>query len=184
MAAPERTEHDAGRQPVVILSGNPRPGSRTMDAATRLAQRVPASGTRHVVDLAQLAGHVYEPGHARIEDALAAVRSAEVLIVATPVYKASFTGLLKSFLDLLPADSLASATAIPVVVSASVSHRLLTELHLRIVLRELGATLPSTAVLLDEGHLADLDPVLDAWAEQQIPVLQTARAVLGRPRVR
>ncbi|SCL26999.1 FMN reductase [Micromonospora pallida] len=161
---------------MVVLSGNPRPGSRTLDAATRLAQRVPAD-VRQVLDLAHLAGHLHDPGHARIGEALATVRSAEVLVVATPVYKASFTGLLKSFLDLLPTGSLAGAPVVPVVVSASAGHLLLADLHLRTVLRELGATLPTPAVLLEEAHLPTLDLVLDEWGERHLPVLQTARAV-------
>jgi FMN reductase len=178
MTSTEQTKRDAGRPtgPVVVLSGNPRPGSRTLDTATRLAQRVPADA-RQVVDLAHLADHLHDPGHASVGEALTTVRSAEVLVVATPVYKASFTGLLKSFLDLLPTGSLVGAPVVPVVVSASAGHLLLADLHLRTVLRELGASLPTTALLLEEAQLPSLDLVLDEWVERQLPVLRAARAV-------
>jgi hypothetical protein len=43
-----------------------------------------------------------------IADAVARVRDADAIVIGTPVYKASFNGVLKAFLDLMPQDGLAS----------------------------------------------------------------------------
>ena len=41
-----------------------------------------------------------------IQDALAIVDAADAVIVATPVYKAAYSGVLKLFLDLIPQEGL------------------------------------------------------------------------------
>ncbi|NYI04342.1 NADPH-dependent FMN reductase [Allostreptomyces psammosilenae] len=164
---------------IVVLSGNPRPASRTLSAALSLAAAVrsaalpaPAEGDEvATVDLAELADGLLTGSSERLEAALATVRSARVLVVATPVYKAAYTGLLKSFLDRLPTDGLAGVVAVPVTVSASAGHRFVADVHLRPVLLELGAVLPTASLSLTEADLADLGAVLDGWVERSGPVL-------------
>lgn len=152
---------------VVALVGNPRPGSRTRDAASTLAGTLAArldAAAPTVVDLADLAPALHvQPRHADLDAALAAVAGADLLVVATPVYKASFTGLLKSFLDLYGPDGLDGVTAVPLVVSAAPAHALVGEVHLRPVLVELGASVPTRTLSLLDADLADLAPVVDRW---------------------
>ena len=62
-----------------------------------------------------------------------------LLVLATPTYKASYTGLLKLFLDVFPAGSLSSTVVMPLIVSGGPAHRHLGDLQLRPVLSELGA---------------------------------------------
>ncbi len=152
---------------VLALSGNPRPGSRTLGVAqalaTRIARGLGASEPVTSIDLAELAGELFAAEHSRTDAALREVRAADVLVVATPVYKASYTGLLKAFLDLYGADALAGVVAVPLVVSGGPAHALVGEVHLRPVLVELGAVLPTRAVTVTERELADVDDVLDRW---------------------
>jgi FMN reductase len=171
---------DIDRSPgrVVAIVGNPRPNSRTRDAALRLARRIAApDGDPVMVDLAPLAGLLHDPTDERIVRVLAAVRTAEVLVVATPVFKASYTGLLKSFLDLFDRRGLVGLTAVPLTIAASAGHRLLADAHLRPVLLELGVELPTASVLLRESRLSELDDILDNWARRYLPVLTAAREV-------
>ncbi|MET3806264.1 FMN reductase [Nakamurella sp. UYEF19] len=177
-ATPEATETAAGiggigapeqsALSIVVVVGNPKAGSRTLTAAAALAAAVagalPASTTT-VVDLAGIAGGLLAPWSLSEEAsiAVAAVRSADVLVVATPTYKASFTGLLKLLLDTLPAGSLASTVVLPLTVSAGPAHRHLADWQLRPVLGELGAVTPVPSLLLSESELPELDAVIAAY---------------------
>ena len=53
--------------------------------------------------------------------------------------------------------------AVPVVVSGNPAHALVGEVHLRPLLVELGAVVPTRALTLVESQLADPDPVIERW---------------------
>jgi FMN reductase len=69
----------------------------------------------------------------------AKVDAARAIIIATPVYKASFGGGLKALLDLLPENAFAGKTVLPVVSGGSSGHLLVLEYGLKPVLSALGA---------------------------------------------
>ena len=77
--------------------------------------------------------------HPDIKRALAAVAAADAVVIATPVYKASFSGILKTFLDLLPQDGLAGKLVLPLATGGSQSHMLALDYALRPVLHALEA---------------------------------------------
>lgn len=138
-----------------VLAGNPRPASRTLQAALALREAlastlgVPVDGP--VVDAATLAPAVFtEPD--TIKAALQALGQADVLVVATPTYKAAYTGLLKAVLDQAPSGWLKGKVVVPLQVAASDRHALAVEVHLRPVLTELGALVPQ-ALFLNEASL-------------------------------
>lgn len=79
-----------------------------------------------------------EPADRQIEDALARVARAAVVVVATPVYKASCSGLLKAFLDLLPQDGLRGKTVLSIATGGSVAHTLALDYGLKPILSALG----------------------------------------------
>ncbi|RHA41620.1 NADPH-dependent FMN reductase [Cellulomonas rhizosphaerae] len=150
--------------PVIALSGNPRVGSRTTGAATHVAERLAADPADvRTIDLAGLAGQIFAPEHAAVDEALAAVQAARLVVVATPVYKASYTGLLKSFLDRYGPNGLAGVVAVPLVVSGNPAHALAGEVHLRPLLVELGAVVPARSLTVLDSQLADLDDAVDRW---------------------
>ncbi|MEE6262360.1 NADPH-dependent FMN reductase [Plantactinospora sonchi] len=142
---------------IVVLSGNPRTGSRTRTMAVRVgAEIAQRDGTAapSVVDLAEYGQRLLVPDDAGVAGGLASVRSARVLVVATPTYKGSYTGLLKVFLDRLPHQGLAGVVAVPVTVGATPQQAAQSERHLRGLLAELGAEVrPGLAVT--ESSLAD-----------------------------
>jgi FMN reductase len=117
-----------------------------------------------IVDLAELGPELFT-GSPRVDDALATVVGADLLIVASPTYKATYTGLLKVFLDRLPARALAGRAALPLMVTGSAAHALAVEVHLRPLLVELGATVPTPGLALTEAELADAGPRLEDWIE-------------------
>ncbi|XVQ09228.1 NADPH-dependent FMN reductase [Spirillospora sp. CA-255316] len=145
-----------------VIIGNPRPGSRTAAAAVAAARAVAdAAGIDGDPGVIDLSG--YGPGlleatpPAQVAEALERTAAAQVLLVASPTYKATYTGLLKVFLDRLPGGALRAAVALPLLVMGAPRHALAVELHLRPLLVELGATVPSPGLALLES---DLDPIL------------------------
>lgn len=159
------SQHPGAR--VVVLSGNPRAGSRTTAAAVHVAQETArllgSEQAVETVELAQFAAEILADVHPAADAALGTVADATVLVVATPVYKASYTGLLKAFLDLYGPGGLSGVVAVPVVVSGNPAHALVGEVHLRPLLVELGAVVPTRALTLVESQLTDLDPVVGRW---------------------
>ena len=82
--------------------------------------------------------------HARFEHpdvvrAAALVASAQVLVIATPVYKAAYSGALKIWLDLLAQTALKGKTVLPLATGGSPHHMLALDYALRPVLQSLGA---------------------------------------------
>ena len=151
----------------VVLVGNPRPASRTRavaeTVATRVAARLGVDDGLTTIDLADLAGQLFAPERRDVDAALAVVADARLLVVATPVYKASYTGLLKSFLDLYGPAGLAGVDAIPVVVSASPGHAGAGDRYLLPLLVELGARVPRRALAVLESQLGDVERIVDEW---------------------
>ncbi|GAA0798933.1 NAD(P)H-dependent oxidoreductase [Spirilliplanes yamanashiensis] len=151
---------------VVVVSGNPRAGSRTSGLAAAVGDAVAdrRGGDRPaVVEVGALGPGLLTPGDAATAAAVAAVRAAAVLVVATPTYKGNYTGVLKVLLDQLPQAGLAGVTAVPVVTAgvrpqADAAAALLAQL-----LRELGADVaPPLAVT--EAELADAPALVEKYA--------------------
>lgn len=67
------------------------------------------------------------------------VENAAGVLVLTPVYKASYSGILKTYLDLLPQKSLENKIILPLVLGGSFGHLLAIEYALNPVLSALGA---------------------------------------------
>jgi FMN reductase len=167
------------RTAVVALSGNPRAGSRTLlvaqTLAGALAERLGA-GQITSLDLAEVASQLFAtdaPDADRLAETLA---GAAVAVVATPVYKASYTGLLKAFLDRYPTGGLRGVLAVPVVVSASPTHSFVAEHLLRPLLVELGASAPTRPFAITEKQLPELDGLAATWADEAAGVVSALLA--------
>lgn len=166
------TAHD-GPRGVVTLVGNPRPGSRTRAAgetvADLVARRLGVLDERVTIELADLAPQVLVAPRPAVDAALPLVARARLLVVATPVYKASYTGLLKAFLDLYGPRGLEGVPVVPLVVSASPAHSHAGDAHLVPLLAELGAVVPGTALALLESELTHVEPAADRWFDAAWP---------------
>ena len=164
---------------VGIVVGNPKPNSRTLAVARRVAAAAAeAAGLEPtepvVVDLAGLGGRLFDWADAEARDAVDAIAACSLAVIASPTYKASYTGLLKAFLDWYPTTGLSGVTAVPVMVGAGPQHALAVEVHLRPVLVEIGANLPTRGLYVLEGDLDRLDEVIGAWLAEAGPRLRVA----------
>lgn len=151
----------AGDGETVVLVGSPALGSRTSRVAQTVAAALGAPQPR-VVELADV-GPCSEKGGDALRLAQHAVQQAGLVVVATPVYKAGYTGVLKQFLDGLDLTAFDHTVAVPVVLSASGAHGALADLQLRVVLQAVGALMPVPSFVLEEHHLDDLPQYVEAW---------------------
>jgi len=135
---------------VLLLAGSPTHPSRSTALLDAVGERLlrrhlpPETGAAQVDrlairDLPAAALLKADTGDAVIAQALDRVARAEVLVVATPVYKAAYSGLLKVFLDLLPQTALRGKTVLPLATGGSPHHMLALDYALRPVLNSLGA---------------------------------------------
>lgn len=153
-----------------VVVGNPKPRSRTLDAGILVAKKLTGAEPDVVLDLVDLGAALLEFGSPRVNEAIAAVRGCNVAVVASPTFKATYTGLLKLFLDQFPPDGLAGITAFPVMLGAGPAHALAPDLLLKPVLVELGAICPAVGLYLIDKNYAE-DPLLDAWVKRVKPLL-------------
>lgn len=163
---------------VVVVVGNPKAASRTLGVAESLASSIADSVAPvdvRVIDLATVADQLLPVPSDAVREELDALARAHIVVVATPVYKASFTGLLKVFLDYLPGNALSAALAVPVTVAASPAHRHVAESQLRPLLNELGARTTS-GFAIDEAQLLDVDELIAHWLATEGPLLRVVTA--------
>jgi FMN reductase len=93
--------------------------------------------------------------HPAIVEAAQQVAQADGLIIASPVYKAAYTGVLKSFLDVLPSGALVGKSVLPILSGAGPIHYLALDFAFKPVLSALGATrILSGLYLMDSQYNA------------------------------
>jgi FMN reductase len=165
-----------------IVVGNPKAKSRTLVVAEAvlgsllsLSEEGPPAT---VIDLAEHATRIFDWHDEELGDLTSTVARSDLLVVASPTYKASYTGLLKAFFDRYGTNGLAGVVAVPVMVGAAPMHALAPEVHLRPLLVELGATVPCRSLYVLESEMDRLDDVVTAWAAYAKPLVDAAR-VLG-----
>lgn len=126
-----------------VVVGNPKPRSRTRTAAELVMERLTGAPAETVIDVVDLGPGLLAAGDPAVEAAVATLRGAELAVVASPTFKATYTGLLKLFLDHIGTGALAGVTAVPLMLGGGPIHALAPELLLKPVLVELGATTPT-----------------------------------------
>lgn len=129
---------------IILLSGSPSANSRSSALLEYARQHFASVGLEaHQFGLSDFPaedlvfGKYDSPAFDRIKRLLAA---AEAVVIATPVYKASFTGGLKAILDILPQAALRGKTVLPLATGGSPAHQLAIDYALKPVLSALGAT--------------------------------------------
>lgn len=153
---------------IVAVVGNPNPGGRTTRMAEAVARQVahlaPWSAVE-IVELSAIADQMFDPDAQAISDVCARVASADVAVFASPTYKAGIAGLLKAFFDRFETDGLAGVIAIPVMVGGIAEHALAVEMHLRPVLVELAATVPTKGLFVLDRDIEGLGDRIETWWE-------------------
>lgn len=151
---------------LTVVCGNPRAKSRTLEAATlvgtRLRDGLPPD---HVYDLADFGAALLTWGEPTVAAAVETVCRSDVVVVASPTYKGSYTGLLKLFLDQFNADQMGGAITFPVMLGGAMGHALAPEAFLKPVLSEIGASCPVRGLYLLDSDYTN-ETVLGPWLER------------------
>ncbi|NHC24157.1 NAD(P)H-dependent oxidoreductase [Nocardioides sp. IC4_145] len=164
---------------VAVVVGNPKPGSRTLAAATYVARELSGAEPDLVVDLAVLGPALLDWSDPEVRGLVEEVGAADLVVVASPTYKATYTGLLKLFLDRFSATGL-RGVAVPLMLGAGPHHALAPELALRPLLGEIGATVPTRALyVLDADH--DDPTAYVVWLAEARPRVAAALSRTGVP---
>jgi FMN reductase len=168
----------------LIITGSPSSTSRTAKLArlvgTRLAQVGIDSSLLDVRSLPAedlLSAKTDSPA---IAAALSRVESARGVIIATPVYKAAYSGVLKAFLDLLPQFGLREKVVLPLATGGTVAHVLAIDYALRPVLSSLdplhvvpGLFVLDKQLVVNEDGSLELDAELSGKLDTAIKSFRT-----------
>ena len=148
---------------ILLLAGSPSAPSRS----TRLLQHAGAGlvklgyvvNTLQVRDLPAQALLHADFANAELQQAQGQVQQADAILIATPVYKAAYSGILKAFLDLLPQNGLSGKLVLPLATGGSQSHMLALDYALRPVLSSLSARHVLPSIYATDAQLV--------WSEEQ-----------------
>ena len=133
----------------VGISGSPsaRSKSRTLLEHTlgALTQR---GVSTTLIDLASVSADALlgRRKASELDEALARVRDASIVVASTPVYRATYSGLLKVFFDQFPINGLVDKTAIAIATGGSPAHLLVIDHGLRPLFASVGAITTPTGV--------------------------------------
>ena len=161
---------------VAVVVGNPKPQSRTLAAASFVAQEL-AGEPDLVVDLADLGPALLDWADPDVTELVKQVGAADLVVVASPTYKAAYTGLLKLFLDRFAGGTGLSGLAVPLMLGGSPAHSLAPELTLRPVLTEIGGTVPGRGLYVVDAQHDDPAAYAD-WLAATRPIV--TRYLKGR----
>jgi FMN reductase len=142
---------------VAISSGLSDPSSTRMlaDRLVESVQRQWGDASLEVVSLRELAHDITDAtltGFAppRLQDVIDKVVAADGLIVVTPIFKASYPGLFKSFVDVLDADALIGKPVLLAATGGTARHSLAIDHTLRPLFAYLQALVVPTGVFASQ----------------------------------
>lgn len=147
---------------ILLIAGSPSERSRSaalLDAVQLHLELRGAQVERVLIrDLSPQALVLADVSHPSIAQAVAKVARAQAIVVATPIYKAAYSGVLKLFLDLLPQTAFKGKTVLPMATGGSPNHMLALDYALRPVLQSLGADHILSGVFATDGQVVLLPP--------------------------
>lgn len=161
-----------------VVVGNPKPASRTLSAASYVATQLTGAEPDLIIDIATLGAAVLDWSDPEVSDLVRQVGEADLVVVASPTYKAAYTGLLKLFLDRFAGGTGLSGLAIPLMLGGSEAHSLAPELVLRPVLTEIGGTVPGRGLYVVDSRHDDPSAYAD-WLAATAPIVSRQLGVLS-----
>jgi FMN reductase len=162
-----------------VVVGNPKPASRTLEASILLADKLTGHKPDHVIDLIDLGAGLLDWADGDVAAAIDTVQSSSFVVFGSPTFKATYTGLLKLFLDRFAGGTgLAGILSVPLMLGAAPTHALAPDLTLKPVLTELGGTCALPGLYLMDSSYTE-DPALDAYVERWRPVVNALSRTAG-----
>jgi FMN reductase len=141
----------------VAISGSPRTPSKSKALAELMLSALEREGcATALIDLATLDAEALVARREDVEvaNAIEAIGGAQIVIAATPTYRALYTGLLKCFFDLMPQGHLAGKLCVPVQTGAGPHHALSPDYGLRPLFMSLDG-IPLAGVYATDAEFID-----------------------------
>lgn len=172
---------------IVIISGSPNEASRLNGIVQYVQhQLIEQNLTTKIISV------VYLPAedliHANfnspaIQEANKLVEEANAVIIASPVYKASYTGVLKTYLDLLPQKGLDGKIIAPLFIGGTIAHLLSIDYALKPVLASMGARLYVSGVYAVDSQIERTqgdngEPIFTLTEDLQLRLDQTVKELI------
>lgn len=112
-----------------------------------------------LIDVAELpaAALLAREASAEIDTAIETIGSAQIIIAASPTYRALYTGAMKALFDLMPHGHLAKKICVPIQTAGSQSHFLTIEYGMRPLFASLDGV-PISGVYATDDQFADGRP--------------------------
>ncbi|MBM7571163.1 NADPH-dependent FMN reductase [Aquibacillus albus] len=159
---------------IVLLSGSPTYPSRSESVLRYLSDLLEKEGFSTI----NISVRDFSPEdlfYARfdspdIQHIAQSLQNAKGIIIGSPVYKASYSGVLKALIDLLPQDVLQDTPVFPIMTGGSGAHLLAIEYALKPLLASLkGQNLKGVYLLDNQIDKANtLHPVTDPEAAERL----------------
>jgi FMN reductase len=162
----------------VAVNGSPSTTSKTHALA---AAGLELAGGGTLVNVSELDAEalLLRREHDSVKAAVDAIATADVLILVTPVYRATYSGLLKVVLDQLPTDALRGTAAVLAATAGSPAHFLALDTGLRAAVASLaGWSVPTVAYATGDDFDADNHP-LDGILTTLGRAVAEAKSVVG-----
>ena len=140
---------------LTAILGSPFSGSSSEKIVNLVIESLPTSDwNTRVIDLAKISSDalLLRKEDGTLNSSIDYVVNSTVIIAATPTYRATYTGLIKSFFDQLPADSLAGKLLLPIQTGGSPEHSLSIEYGLVPMVRTLGALVSTKPIFSWNEH--------------------------------
>lgn len=158
---------------IVTIIGNPKLQSKTSKIAIEISEQLVERLKRKeelvehdVLELAPISSKLFEWGNEEVQQSIVKISQSDMVVVASPTYKATYTGLLKAFMDQIPQGGLNGKIAIPVMVGAAPQHHMAVDVFLTPLLMELGANCPLRGIYVLESKIDNLSELVKAWLDQ------------------
>ena len=147
---------------IIALSGSPSKNSRSAFVLKYIGSLLIEKGfTVTYLSIRDLPTEVLfngEYNHPTVKNIATLMKEADGVIVGTPVYKASYSGVLKTLLDILPQDILEDTPVLPLMTGGSSSHLLAMEYALKPLLATLKG-LNLKGVYLEDSQIDKNNPM-------------------------
>lgn len=160
---------------IVFIVGSPSRGSRLTGVLNYMEEMLLKGGASvEWIQICELPAE--DLIHAKwdspaIEACNALVEKADAVIAASPVYKATYSGVLKTYLDLLPQKAFVNKRVLPIFIGGTIAHLLSIEYGLKPTLSILGASHQLSGVYVIDSQVvrtADDTYELDEEVRQRL----------------
>jgi FMN reductase len=143
---------------IIALSGSPSPTSKSARLLQLAVDELQARDIRtEFFSVREVPAE--DLFHARfdcpaVQRLAARIAKADGVVIASPIYKASYPGVLKALLDLLPQKALQGKTVLPLATGGSAAHLLAIDYAFKPVFAALGATHLLAGVYVTDAEFA------------------------------